>query len=254
MDSTHKTNKHDWKLYTMLVQDVFGSWLAGSHFFINTEEQGIVTKRLQVLKQWAMYKITHISYEQLVQEAIASLPFNSKKTYVQYYWFKNIVKWVMWSRQHSPLLLQITSTSPVESYHVVLKKRGNASFGLLRACKVIRSVDESYINCASQVRFEFKTRCLIEVVTYSFLAGFPYPVQLLLVDEIQAFDKHIEDGKAMPDHDTLKYSCQFFCKYLLLCQHLFHCNIHGDFITDKHWEAFQNTFSKSGFNVYVSQM
>jgi len=53
MDSTHKTNKHGWKLYTVLVRDSFGAWLPGGHFFVSGEEQGIVAKGMQVLKRWA---------------------------------------------------------------------------------------------------------------------------------------------------------------------------------------------------------
>ena len=53
MDSTHKTNKHSWKLYALLVRDTFGSLLSGGHFFVSAEEQHIVAKGLQVLKRWA---------------------------------------------------------------------------------------------------------------------------------------------------------------------------------------------------------
>lgn len=197
MDSTHKTNKHGWKLYTVLVRDSFNSWLPGGHFFVSTDEQNIVAKGLRVLKQWAntwrpryflidqsaieenainhvfpgisageqnigifyctwhcrrtlqrnlpsygksyelmlqaMYKTTHIGCEQLIQEAITSLSLEAKKTYIRRYWIKNTSKWALWSRKHSPILLQVTSTSPVESYHAVLKKKGNSGFGLIGA-------------------------------------------------------------------------------------------------------------------------
>src|SRR5438270_4426262 len=53
MDSTHKTNKHSWKLYTLLVRDAFGSWVSGGHFFVSGEEQHTVAKGLQVIKRWA---------------------------------------------------------------------------------------------------------------------------------------------------------------------------------------------------------
>ena len=53
MDSTHKTNKHNWKLYTLIMRNTFGSWLPGGHFFVSGEEQHIVSKGLQVLKRWA---------------------------------------------------------------------------------------------------------------------------------------------------------------------------------------------------------
>jgi hypothetical protein len=51
MDSAHKTNKHGWKLYTVLVRDSFGSWLAGGHFFVSGEEQVIVGQGRQVVKR-----------------------------------------------------------------------------------------------------------------------------------------------------------------------------------------------------------
>ena len=248
MDSTHKTNRHDWKLYTLLARDQFGSWLSGGHFFVSAEEQKIVAKGLQILKRWAhtwkpryflidqsaieenavkhtfpgimageqniaifyctwhcrrtlqrnlesygksyelmlqaMYKITRIGCEQTIQEAITATPLDTKKAYIHRYWLKNSSKWAMWSRQNSPILLQITSTSPVESYHAVLKRKGNASFGIIGACKIIESANKGYVNRAARAKLEFKTRSLTEVETYPFLAGFPYPIQLLLVDEI----------------------------------------------------------------------
>ena len=51
MDSTHKMNKHSWKLYTVLVRNKFNSWLSGGHFFISGEEQEIVAAGLGVLKR-----------------------------------------------------------------------------------------------------------------------------------------------------------------------------------------------------------
>ena len=185
IDSTHKTNKYDWKLYTLLIQNSCASWLPGGHFLVSGEEQVIIAKGLQIIKQWsqiwipryfiidlssieenalniafpglqageqevgifyctwhsrkalqqnlqsfgdsydimlqAMYKLTRIGCEQLIQNAIAKLPLEQKKKYISRNWLKNLAKWALWSRQHSPLLLQTTSTSPVESYHAVLK-------------------------------------------------------------------------------------------------------------------------------------
>ena len=81
MDSTHKTNKHSWKLYTVLVRDSFGSWLSGGHFFVSGEEQVIVGKGLQVLKRWARtwvprYFTIDLSFteENAVNRAFPGLP------------------------------------------------------------------------------------------------------------------------------------------------------------------------------------
>jgi len=318
MDSTHKTNKHSWKLYTLLVRDAFGSWVSGGHFFVSGEEQHTVAKGLQVIKRWArswqpryfiidqsaveenavnyafrgieageqnvtifyctwhcrrtlqrrlesfgkgyhlmlqaMYKITRTGCEQLVHQAIARLPLEPEKTYIRRYWLGNTEKWAMWSRQHSPLLLQITSTSPVESYHAVLKRNGDASFGLIGACKVTHNADRGYFDRATKVRLEFRTKSITEAKDYPFLLGFPNPVQILLLDEILGFQRRLEEGKPMPDNMGLECNCQFFRRYLLPCRHLFHCNLAGDFITDENWAAFRGMFEESGFNVYTSRM
>src|SRR4051794_40237137 len=69
-----KTNKHGWKLYTVLVHDPFGSWLSGGHFFVSGEEQVIVSKGLLVLKRWARtwvprYFIIDLSSIEVFQQA-----------------------------------------------------------------------------------------------------------------------------------------------------------------------------------------
>jgi hypothetical protein len=74
------------------------------------------------------------------------------------------------------------------------------------------------------------------------------------VEEIRGFNQRIEEGKGIPDHDKPECFCQFFRRYLLLCKHLFHRNLHGDFLTDEDWASFQHMFAESGFNVYISRM
>ena len=33
IDSTHKTNRYDWRLFTLYIRDGFGCWDVGAHFF-----------------------------------------------------------------------------------------------------------------------------------------------------------------------------------------------------------------------------
>ena len=103
----------------------------------------------------AMYKLTRIGCEQLINQAIMNLSTESKKNYIHRYWLGNSAKWAMWSHQHSPLLLQITSTSPVESYYAVFKKNGDSSFGLIGACRLAHDADLGYFNQAVKVRLDF---------------------------------------------------------------------------------------------------
>ena len=56
--------------------------------------------------------------------------------------------------------------------------------------------------------------------------------------------KRIEDGKPMPD--ILTVDCR--------CQHIFHRNLHGDFLTDEHRAEFRSMFEECGLDVYNSRM
>ena len=103
----------------------------------------------------AMYKLISHGCEQLINQAINTLPLPMAKDYVRQNWIKNTVKWAMWRRQHSPLLLQMTSTSPVESYHTVLKRKINSSFGLIGACMITRDADLSYFTRDIKVQQDF---------------------------------------------------------------------------------------------------
>jgi len=298
MDSTYKTSKHGWKLYTLLLRNTFDSWLPGGHFFVSGEEHDIVAKGIQILKHWAstwkpryflidqsaieekaikntfpgiiageqnvniyyctwhcqqtlerqlssyektynlmiqaIYKTTHIGCENLIDEAIKHTPLDNKKTYLRRYWRGNTDKWGMWSRQHSPLLLQMTATSPVESYHANLKWKGNASFGLIGACRIVHEKNQGYFDRAQITQQEFYTKSISEASTYPFLVGFPHPIQLLLVQEIHAFYERIAKGKPIPELQVTECGCQFFRKYMLPCRHLFHRNLSNDFLTDEH--------------------
>ena len=44
---------------------------------------------------------------------------------------RNTQQWALWARQHSPLLLQVTSTNPLESYHSELKRSSSPKYGLI---------------------------------------------------------------------------------------------------------------------------
>ena len=87
---------------------------------------------------------------------------------------------------------------PVESYHAILKRRGDVSYGLVGACKVVHEANEGYFNRAARTELEFRTKKTSETTAYPFLAGFPHLIQLL-VDEIHAFQHRVEEGKPMPD-------------------------------------------------------
>ncbi|CAG8785124.1 958_t:CDS:1, partial [Gigaspora rosea] len=53
--------------------------------------------------------------EKLIQQAIEECPVPNIQQYIQRNYFKNTDQWALWSWQHSPLLLQVTTTNPLES-------------------------------------------------------------------------------------------------------------------------------------------
>jgi hypothetical protein len=71
----------------------------------------------------AMHKRTKIGCEKLIQEAINNCPVPTIQNYIRRNYMRNTQQWALWARQHSPLLLQVTSTNPLESYH--RKGKGN---------------------------------------------------------------------------------------------------------------------------------
>lgn len=50
IDSTHKTNKYDWRLFTLYVRDTYGSWDVGAHFFVSDENCDSVLEALKIIR------------------------------------------------------------------------------------------------------------------------------------------------------------------------------------------------------------
>ena len=49
IDSTHKTNKYNWRLFTLYVRDIYGCWNIGAHFFVNNEDCDTVSEALKII-------------------------------------------------------------------------------------------------------------------------------------------------------------------------------------------------------------
>jgi len=53
MDSTHKTNKLGWYLYTIMVRDEYGAWIPAAHLLTNGEDSDILAEAMRYLKRWS---------------------------------------------------------------------------------------------------------------------------------------------------------------------------------------------------------
>ena len=79
----------------------------------------------------AMHKRTMIGCKEMVHTAIANCPIPNVAHYITRNYAANIERWALCVRQHSPLLLQITLTNALESYHSKLKRMTAKNYGLI---------------------------------------------------------------------------------------------------------------------------
>ncbi|RHZ59681.1 hypothetical protein Glove_362g17 [Diversispora epigaea] len=52
IDSTHKTNKYDWRLFTLYIRDGYGCWDVGAHFFVSKEDSDTVAEALIITRRF----------------------------------------------------------------------------------------------------------------------------------------------------------------------------------------------------------
>ena len=79
----------------------------------------------------AMFTFTRFKCIELCEQAILMVAPEDNKTkeYIQRYWMDSAHKWAMYARQHSPLLLQVTTTNSSEAWHRKLKGGGGLKKG-----------------------------------------------------------------------------------------------------------------------------
>ena len=159
----------------------------------------------QLLKH-AMYCLTKIKNRELCDQAvhIASTIDDSGKTakYVQMFWHQTASKWAMYARQHSPLLLQVTTTNACEAWHCKLKSGAGlskgqvASHGIYGMVLNIMDAAKDVDNRSDIAKSHFRNRKLaICTKQYQEIGQFPVPIQKLLALEIDAVAERIAKGK-----------------------------------------------------------
>jgi len=204
----------------------------------------------------AMHKKTKIGCELLVQQAINECPISTIQRYISRNFAKNTHQWALWARQHSPLLLQVTSTNALESYHSELKRTTSPQHGLIGACHKVSALDVKKRSDSDYVAFEFHTKKIsavgVDHKVLNEIHKFPFPIQQMIITEVFAVERRIEKGKGAPGLLSLDCYCLFFCQYLLPCRHIFHEHMYGSkklLIVDA-WEQFQQMFEESRFEIY----
>lgn len=60
IDSTHKTNQLEWKLFTLIVRDTYACWLPVAHALVSNEFGELIAEFLLVIKQWTTWNLRHV--------------------------------------------------------------------------------------------------------------------------------------------------------------------------------------------------
>ncbi|CAB5200016.1 unnamed protein product [Rhizophagus irregularis] len=55
IDSTHKTNRYDWRLFTLYVCDTYRCWNIDAHFFVSSEDSDTVAEALKKIRSYCRW-------------------------------------------------------------------------------------------------------------------------------------------------------------------------------------------------------
>ncbi|KAG9062263.1 hypothetical protein KI688_006595 [Linnemannia hyalina] len=165
---------------------------------------------------------------------------------------KNTKQWALWARQHSPLLLQVTTTNPLESYLSELKRASSKTHALFGT--------PGTVYYAVPADFRTKRISIIDLseTILEQVHKFPFPVQELIIGKARAMSARIEKGKTPPELIAPECNCHFFSRYLLPCRHILHAHLFGTdppekLVTIEDWMNFQHMFDEAGMEVYQSR-
>ncbi|RPB23739.1 hypothetical protein L211DRAFT_218491 [Terfezia boudieri ATCC MYA-4762] len=159
-----------------------------------------------------MYCFTEVQNRNLCEHAVtvATGIDNTGNTakYIQTYWLQIASKWAMFARQHSPLLLQVTTTNACEAWHRKLKsgaglsKGQAASHGIYGMVLNIIDAAKDVDNRAAVAKTNFRNRKLtVCTKQYPEIGQLPVPIQKLLAVELDAVADRIAKGKEVPSFD-----------------------------------------------------
>ncbi|RHZ73635.1 hypothetical protein Glove_230g147 [Diversispora epigaea] len=241
IDSTYKTNRYDYRLFTLYIRNRYSCWDVGAILARKiilgprncNEDSDTIAKALKIIRKFAPHwKPRYFFQDQNNVEAnsiklafpglrngeqkcdtifctvhlLRTWMIPTIKQYIKRYYTKNNYQWALWAHQYSSLLLQVTSTNSLESYHFELKRTTSSQHGLIGAYHKVVILDQKKCTDSEYVDFEFRTKKISVIVC--------------------AVEKRLEKGKATLGLTSL------------------YCNFDS-------WVKFQWMFEENGFEVYM---
>ena len=162
------------------------------------------------------------------------------------------------ARCHSMLLLQVTTTNALESFHAALKygtKDRMAQFTLKGAAVWAMRIAQRYEDRAGVAARNARRKQHPRVVEHPWLSKLPYPAQVLVADEIKYAEEEQGDDFDRVSHDSpAQCTCRFFVKYSLPCRHIWGHHLAFGQLRPEDFDSFAALFEDCGFEVYEGKI
>ena len=193
-------------------------------------------------------------------QAITLAGSTESAAYIRNNWLPELEKWANYARDHSAILLQVTTTNPIEAWHRSLKALAKISkltirpkYSLSGIIALISQCAQTYQSRAQKAAYDWSKKKLSATLEYPWLSEFPYPIQLLLLDEIKGATTLAELGHDSTLSAEGTCSCRFARSYWLLCYHVILAYELLGQIEEPNWDEFARQFDESGFEVYYTR-
>ncbi|KAK9427155.1 hypothetical protein V1505DRAFT_318055 [Lipomyces doorenjongii] len=188
-----------------------------------------------------MSKTTEIGCNQEIDLAIKAAPTDSDKEYARKEWKERKHTWAASARQHSAVLLHVDTTNSVENFHSVIKSHNSGKslkkkYSITGLVAHLRVLGQRIKEDAKRANEEFRTKHLKEVEQMPELRLFPYPVQKLIMRELDSTREMTEEEPDYIDPNNVTCDCLFFRNY--------------DILTREQWQDFAFMFEDSGYEIY----
>jgi hypothetical protein len=155
--------------------------------------------------------------------------------------------------------MQVLTTNPNEAFHRSLKALARITKLVIRPkysfagiIDVIAQCTEQYDARAQKATYNWGKKKLSATLEHPWLTEFPFPVQLLLLDEIKAADRLAESGQESRLPESGSCDCRFARSYWLPCRHVLYA-LSLKFIEEPNWTEYVRQFDESGFDIYVTR-
>jgi hypothetical protein len=125
-------------------------------------------------------------------------------------------------------------------------------FSLRGICMHVAVIAQGYDRRAEKAEHDFRTKQVSAIAHLPGLKGFPYPVQLMILGEMNKAEDADENDDE-PRHgieDDVSCSCLFYRRYQLPCRHILQHHIIYGHLGDDQWEKWRFMWDESGFEIY----